>query len=166
MSDTGPFWPSCYILNLHRRFWSYLNLWCLWLGSASCSQYSTSINHNLNPGQSAPLHNLAILMRPKTIYLQNTCGYLSRMVWSSIPPNVKKQVIMCLRPILKYFNKILNNKVYCNIYLYIRLIIMLLFNLLKIHNCYYYFSILFWDLTSFLRMIGLWELLCMLIASN
>jgi len=54
-----------------------------------CNLISVSHNTSYNLRYSTN-HNLAILKRPKTNYLQNTFGYLSRMVWNGIPLNIKK----------------------------------------------------------------------------
>jgi len=49
-----------------------------------------SVSHNTSYNlRSSTNHNLAILKRPKTNYLQNTFGYSSR-VWNGIPLNIKK----------------------------------------------------------------------------
>ena len=75
-----------------------------------CNLISVSHNTSYNL-RSSTNHKLAILKRPKTNYLQNTFGYSSRMVWNGIPLNIKNnhQILMHSRPILNYFDKILNN---------------------------------------------------------
>jgi len=54
-----------------------------------CNLISVSHNTSYNL-RSSTNHNLAILKRPKTNYLQNPFGYSSRMVWNGIPINIQK----------------------------------------------------------------------------